>query len=70
MNPIILMRKKKEISRSELSRKTRIPYQTLCQIEGGLVNTLQKKTLVKLSTFFETTPDTLAQEFTAWRQQT
>jgi len=67
MNPIDLITDTHNMSRAELSRKTKIPYITLTSLANGWTAKPQRKTLRRLSLFSKISPKELMDTYQAWR---
>lgn len=66
-NPISVLRRNKQLSRMELARKAGISYPTLSVIENGLVDSIHKRTAVKIAEFAQKKPEDIRREYSEWK---
>ena len=68
-NPIVALRRNKQLSRMDLARRAGISYPTLSTLEGGGVNKISRKTSQKIAEFSRKSPQDIEREYLVWKEE-
>ncbi len=68
-NPLKAIRAEKGISRAEMSRRSGVPYPTLCTVETGLNRSMNQKTLTAIAEFSGKSGSEIEKNYKEWRQR-